>query len=443
MRLRRNAVWNVAEVLASSVVLFFLYKIILARLGVSALGVWSLVLATTSLARIADFGAAGGLGRYVALAQAEKRETDGALAYVETALLANAALYAALGIVLYGPAWWALGLVTDGEATAQARQLLPYAIASFVLMNLSAVVIAALVGFHRSDQKSMLALGGLAVQAAVALATVTFLELRGVALAQIAQHLVLCVGGWLLAVRAAEGRWAVKLPSRIRPPLLRELVGFGLKVQGLNLAAFLFEPAIKFVMSSVGGLAALGLFEMAQRLIQQVRQLIVAPSQNLTPMFTEAHASDRERLPLIYEKATALMTAAAVPVFAGLAVCGPVLSWLWIGHVDWRFVTYLGVLCVGWLVNTLSVPTFLIGLGVGRIRWNMAGSALMTVLGPTLGWFLAPGLGALGVAVSTSLALGLGSLVFMIMNCRMLGIPVLPRRSAYTAALSFASNWSR
>ena len=63
LRLGRNATWAVGEVVISGLVLFLLYRIVVATLGVEALGVWSLVMATTSLARFADLGAAAGLAR--------------------------------------------------------------------------------------------------------------------------------------------------------------------------------------------------------------------------------------------------------------------------------------------------------------------------------------------------------------------------------------------
>lgn len=428
-RLKRNTIWNLLEVLVSSLVLFVLYRLILKHLGVASLGIWSLVLATTSMAKVADLGAAGGLGRYVAVSQARDGAGEDALVYVETALLTNVLFYLALGLLLYWPAWWGLGLSIHGPAIEQARALLPFAIGSFVLQNISNVVTAALIGFHRSYQKSMLTLVTLMVQAGVALATVKTLGLRGVALAQIVQYVLLACAGWFLVVRAAGGT-GFALPWRIRMAPLRELMGFGLRLQVLNIATFLFDPFTKFAFSSLGGLGALGMYELASRGILQVRQLVVAPGQNLTPLFAAAQERDPSELKRIYENALVVIGAASITAMAGMALGSPIISLIWMHRIDPLFVTFSFILAAGWCCNTLATPGFFLGMGTGKLRWNIVGSLISTIGSPTLAWLLAKPLGPIGVASGAMIAIGSGGLVAWIMNCRQFKIAVRPTMGA-------------
>lgn len=429
-RLKRNAIWNILEVVVSSIVLFILYRLILKHLGVAALGVWSLVLATTSLARVADLGAAGGLGRYVALSQARDESGDEALVYVETALLTNVLFYLALGLLLYWPAWWGLGLTLHGPNLEQARALLPFAIGSFVLQSIGNVVTSALIGFHRSYQKSMLTLFTLVAQATVALATVKTLGLRGVALAQIAQYVLLTFGGWFLVVKAA-GVSGFALPWRIRMAPLRELMGFGLRLQALNIASFLFDPFTKFAFSSLGGLNALGMYELASRGILQVRQLVVAPGQNLTPLFAAAHEREPAEMRRLYEGALTLIGAASGVAMLGMAVGSPIISLIWLHRIDPLFVVFSFILAGGWFLNTLSTPGFFLGMGSGRLKWNIIGSLISTLGSPSLAWLLAKPLGGVGVAAAAMISIGGGGLVTWTMNCRSLGVPIAPSREAW------------
>jgi O-antigen/teichoic acid export membrane protein len=80
LNLRRNSLYAVGEVVVSGLSLFLLYKKVVNTLGVEALGVWTLVLATTSLGRFADIGAASGLSRFVASAKAVALASSGMLA---------------------------------------------------------------------------------------------------------------------------------------------------------------------------------------------------------------------------------------------------------------------------------------------------------------------------------------------------------------------------
>lgn len=434
--LGRNSAWNLAEVALSSLILFILYRLILGHLGVTALGVWSLVLATTSMARVADLGAAGGLGRYVALAQAKNEPSETSLIYVETALFTNTILYLALGAVIYWPAWWALGHFTRGESIEEARRLLPYAIASFTLQNISNVVASALIGFHRSYQKSMLMLFTLTIQGAVALATVKVLGLRGIALAQIVQYVLLLCLGWALVVRAATGSFSLLIPHRMGISALRDLLGFGARLQALNIASFLYEPVTKFVLSSTLGLATLGLYEVASRGILQVRQVLVAPSQNLTPLFTAEMHANPEGVPILYRRAFITMSLAATAAMGAMAVGSPIISFIWLSRLEPAFVIFSIILAIGWFANIISVPGYYLGIASAHMRWNMAGGALTAVLAPTAAYLLAKLLGAPGAAVGAMSGVAGGALLTAVFNCRAQRLSFAPSLSHFGEEIS-------
>ena len=426
MNIRRNMAWNVAEVIASTIMIFVLYKVIVAQLGVEALGVWALVLAATSIGRFVDVGMTGGLSRYVAGVGAGAAGPGEVRAYIDTAVLMNSALYGALALGLYWPAWWALGLTLSGAVLAEARSLLPYAIAAFALQNIAAVIVAALTGFHRSYEKSMVMMGTLIIQAIVALSLIGPLGLKGVAIGQIVQYLLLMLAGWLLVMRQSEGHWTLTIPHRFRKTALLDLVGFGVRLQALNVATFLFDPIVKFTFSAIGGVAALGLYELVQRGLLQLRQILLAPTQNLTPLFAAASHRNRADLGRTYQQAVALMIAAAVPAMGAMAVGSPILSLIWLGRVDETFVLYSFIAATGWLVNILGAPAWHLGVGTGRLRWNIAGALLSSAGGLVLGYGLGRLFGPTGVLVGAMIAVAGGGLLTWVMNAQGLGLPMLP-----------------
>lgn len=431
MNIKRNMAWNIAEVIASTVMIFVLYKVIVARLGVEALGVWALVLAATSIGRFVDVGMTGGLSRYVAGLGAGENRAGEVRAYIDTAVVMNAALYGVLALALYWPAWGALGLTLSGPVLIEARALLPYAIAAFALQNVAAVIVAALTGFHRSYEKSMVMMGTLVIQAIVALTLIGPLGLKGVALGQIAQYLLMMLVGWLLVLRQAEGRWTLAAPHRVRRTALRELVGFGVRLQALNIATFVFDPIVKFVFSAIGGLAALGMYELVQRGLLQLRQILLAPTQNLTPLFAAAGHRETGDLGRLYQQATAVMMAAAVPAMAAMAVGSPILSLIWLGRVEPQFVLYSFIAAGGWLVNILGAPAWHLGVGTGRLRWNIAGGLLSSLAALGLGYGLGRMFGDTGVLVGAMIAIGAGGLLTWSMNARSLGLPMLPAAAVW------------
>lgn len=431
----RNAVWNIAEVLVGSAVLFIVYRSILHHLGVSAMGVWALVVSATAVGRVADVGMASGLGRYVALCVARNDPGERILTYVETALITNAVLYLALSALIYGPAWWALGLATHGENLVAARALLPYAIIAFLAQNLSTVVIAALVGQHRSGLKSQLSLVTLSLQGLAALILVRSHGLVGLAVAQIGQYVLVLVAGWILVHREVDkGRWFA-FPTRLDREALRDLMGFGLRMQGLTLASFLYEPLTKFVLSSVLGVSALGFYEVVSRGVLQVRMVLLAPSQNLTPSFTNELHVNPDGIGRLYDRAVVLLASSGAVAMALMAIGSPVISLIWFGRIEPLFVVLSVIVAAGWWVNIAAVPGYYLGVASARLRWNIIGAALTTTVSPLAAWTLGAAAGAPGAVGGVMLGVATGAMVTAVMNSRDAKLSACPSARLYVDTL--------
>jgi O-antigen/teichoic acid export membrane protein len=425
LRFRRNASWAVAEVVTSAIVLFFLYRIIVGHLGVKALGIWSLVLATTSLGRLADLGTAAGLGRFVAIAGA-REEREKTVSYVETAIITNFLLYLVIALLLWAPAYYALSLTTTGDALLTARALLPFALVSFVFIGMAGTTTGAIVGQQRSDQKSIITIFGLIVQLLGTVIFVPYGGLRAVAWAQNAQYVLVISLGWFLFLKNYHGAWCFKFPHRWNKDIFRELVGLGSKLQAATIVAFLYDPAVKFLMSSYGGLEALGFFEMAQRMVQQVRQIVVMPNQVLMPGFAHLMEREPEKISRLYHKAMTLSLVAGLMLLGTVALTSPIICYLWIGHIATYFVSFTTILAAGWFASLISAPAYLLGVAGGRIGWNICGHLVTTIGAFVAGLVLGRSLGAIGVAIGAGGMLAVGSILSMVMNCRHLGIRPFP-----------------
>ena len=79
-RLISNAAVSVVQTVISGVVLFLLYRYLLDHLGTEQLGLWSVILASTSVARLSDLGLTGSVVKFVARYRALKNDEQGMLA---------------------------------------------------------------------------------------------------------------------------------------------------------------------------------------------------------------------------------------------------------------------------------------------------------------------------------------------------------------------------
>lgn len=133
-----NALANVIQALASTGLLFVLYRYINTTLGVEHLGVWSVVLATASASRLADLGLSAGVTRFVARDRA--RDDSVRVGHV----LDTAVVTLAVSVTLVLPLVYPLinGLLPylfDSKYLTVAQQILPYALLSLWLSIIAAV----------------------------------------------------------------------------------------------------------------------------------------------------------------------------------------------------------------------------------------------------------------------------------------------------------------
>jgi O-antigen/teichoic acid export membrane protein len=434
LNLKRNAMWSIAEIVISGISLFLLYKYVVFFLGLKALGIWSLVLASTSLVRLSDLGGAAGLSRFVALALT-KNDRINVRDFVETSLIANLCIYICASVLFAIPLSWGMRFLVPLDAVAQAKTLLPYALASFALLNINSVTLSALIGIQRTDIKCKIVILSLIVQIMAVMATVPYVGLIGMALGQIAQYLVSVVLSWL-AFRSLVGPSIIPiLPRRFNRHVFSQLFSFGIKLQLMNLVSFFFEPLTKFVVSAVCGLPALGIFEMAYRLVLQARHLIVSPMQQLVPAFAHLNETDRSETGRLYTRAVMEAVLMGTSIFILIAVASPLISRAWIGTYDPTFMVFASLLCLGWLVNALGTPAYLLGISSGRVRWNITGHLITTLGSPVLGYLFGKWVGSGALVFAISLALAAGAACTMVLNCADNRIRPLPPLTVIVAGL--------
>lgn len=418
LNLRRNGAWAICEVICSTLILFALYKLVVRDLGLGDLGIWSLVIATTSLMRLADSGASAGLGRFVAISR-ENRDITLTRSYIDTAILTSAALYSLFAVVLYWPARYGLSVaISDAIALEKARNLLPYAFLSFVLSNITASIVGGLVGLQRSDLKSAVMIIGAIIQLIASWALIPKWNLIGLAEAQIVQNLFGILIGVILLNYALYERVAIFLPHNWTARGFKDLIGFGLKIQITGLVVAAYDPLAKFLLSAFGGLEATGLFEIANRMTYQTRTVVAAPGQVLVPAFALLGETSTQRLSALYRQSIALISIVGVPAMIGVGICSPLASIVFLGSVNNQFVTFTALLSLAWCVNVLSVPAYFLGVGTGRVRWNILGNVVITGGAVILSIGLGSVAGATGVATAITCSQIAGSLFIILMNCR-------------------------
>ena len=406
-----NAATTFGQVIGSAAVLFFLYRFLIRSVGVERLGIWSLVLATTSIVTLANQGFSTSIVKFVAkYAARESREDVSAL--LQTALISVGLAVAVISLALYPIAKWLLGIILPHASIAEAIAILPFAIASLWINLIESVLQAGLAGHELITQCNYIELGGSFLYLFAAFAFVPRHGLLGLAYSQAVVATVCVVATWLLLRRRIPQ--LPFFPRRWNRALFVEMAGYGFHFQFITASQALREPVTKALLTKFGGLAMTGFYDMASRWVVTFRELIVQANQVLVPTVSSLQESDPDSIPLLYRESYRLVFFLAIPAFALLTGLSPLVSVLWIGHSEPIFVTFVALLAAGWLVNILSNPAYVMDLGTGALKWVSVGCAVTAILNATLGFAGGKYWGGTAVVAASVFSLAIGYVIVLI-----------------------------
>ena len=395
------------QTLVQTVALFFVYRHLIQHLGVERLGVWGIVLATTSVARVSELGLSGSVTKFVSTYGA-RGDVRAAREAIQTAAISIGAILGVVLPLLYTGLVPALTHLLPPAAGQDAIAVLPYALASLWFTAVAGVWLGALDGRLRSDLRAALVIAATLVFMVLALVVVRAYGLVGLAVAQVVQGLILAVGGWVMVRRVMTPMPIV--PTHWNRARFREMLGYGINIQIMAVVMLIFEPMTKILFARYDGLAASGYFELAQQPVMKARALIVESNRVIVPVIAgmEGTRSDARQF---YSRNVRYLFCLLTPMFAGLAASMPAISELWIGHYERQFVTIAISLTLAWYINSLAAPSYFAYLGEGKLRWVTGAHVALGVANAALGLTLGPLLGWQGVTLAFVASLALGSLL--------------------------------
>jgi O-antigen/teichoic acid export membrane protein len=170
----------------------------------------------------------------------------------------------------------------------------------------------------------------------------------------------------------------------------------------------------KSLLTKFGGLHMTGYYEMANKMIIQIRGIVFNANKVLVPAIANLQERQPDIIQGIYLKSYRLLLYMAVPIFTGVVALSPVISRLWIGHYEQLFVSFVVMLAIGWFSNALLGPAFVSNLGMGRLKWNTTSNIVMALMNTVLGFLLGKYIGGSMVVAGWMVSLVTGSLVVIV-----------------------------
>lgn len=406
-RISINVIFSVLQVGIVGLIYLVIYKILLNKLGVEQLGVWSLILATTSIASLANFGITSGIVKFVAefYAEGDLQKTK---KLVYTTFYASLLFFIVVCSLLYPIARYVLKFIIEPKYLDIAIKILPISLISLVINSISGVFTSVFEGIQKNYIRNVILILGAIL---FLIFTNIFLDkygLMGAAYSQIIQSFFILVVSILLLKKEFNSFFIFKFNWDFK--LFKEIASFGLKFQLISIFVMLFDPITKGLISKFGGLSYLGYYEMANKLVFQIRAFIVNANQVMIPVITHSLKTKVEGVKQIYLNSLDVTIFVDVLMLIGLLLFTPIISIVWIGTFQPEFVITMVVLSISVFLNILNGPAYFSCIAENKIKLLLHSHVLTAVLNVVLGLIIGFYFKGLGVILSSSFSFIIGSL---------------------------------
>lgn len=411
-RLIINAISTVGQVVITGLTYFFLYGIWIRELGAKQLGVWSIVWTTTYFAAMANSGVPVGIVKFIAEAHV-KKDMIQARSIITMSIGITAILNLFICILLYCNSSWLFNfLITSPSEVASAKEIFPLALSAFWLLNIANVFMFTLDGFQANYLRSFL---NIAASLTLFISAYFLLPkgLWGIALAHIIYTIFMFIGSIFMVFYYFKS--PLILSFTFDKKLFLDFFKYSIKSQIASFTTLLYDPITKFFLAKYSSLDSVGFYEMANRLVTQIRSVIVTANQVMVPKIVETSITATNNFQRLYTMMFRLLTIISTPLLFLFFFFAPFISLVWIGKIETFFVLSIYTLVIGWYLNTLSVPAYLSNMGVGQLRHNIIqhlSTALLNVLLGIIGGYMFQGYGVVS-AWSLSLIISSGILIYL------------------------------
>lgn len=404
--LSRNSIAAGLQVVVNGLALFLLYRFLFEEVGIRNIGLWSLVMAISTVAKISDLGLSAAVVPLVARARALGQDAAAAT-MVNTAAVTMACIVGILGFVAYALLQPLLPRLLQGEEATQAAALLPYALLSFWTLVVAGVFVGALDGCQRTDIRAGIVATTSVVGLVTAYMLVPSLGLKGLAIAQTLQYGCLAVSAWYAARR--QLRVADVAPAVWSYLAFKSMLRYGLSMQITSIASIVTEPIIKALIGKYAGLESLGFFDLANKLVMQLRGLIVECTRVIVAEAATLQQTKAGGARLLVAPAQVRVFLVSVGGYGALISLMPTISILWLGDIHWLFVQFAILMSIGWFANTLIGPVYFHNLGIGLLRPNVISHVTMSGGAVVLSFLGVHRFGGIGAVVGYVAGIMLGS----------------------------------
>ena len=387
------------RVLLPTAVVFFTYPLLLRTAGIGVVGVWSVLSSILAYAGLLDVGFTALLTREMASGVNTDRDarrvarwrSAAARVYVIGGIVLVSVEVAVSGVII---AWRAAPITSAYPNVSLLSAVIALTIAA-VLMLLGKLELAVFRAHHQSYAEQWATAMSLTATYVIGWIGITL----GRPIEGLAVGAIVAYGATFVVARAASRRRFADFFERIRPYSstttradVIELVAHGRHLFSLNVAFVLREPIFRVALGSGLGVAAVGVYDIANRVPMLIRELGAAGTSSVLPSIARLTRDDDRRSAIaILESALRYALLFGGIGLATFAVNRELLFRLWLGaNMPAGLESASLLMTVWWVITLLNAPFFWMMQARGLER-QLAKAVALHILGllcavPFLRW---------------------------------------------------------
>lgn len=403
---KKNLFFILCGVVVNAATLFIVYKFTLSLFGAELSSIWALVMSVSGAAKLADFGLATIMPKFITEAL-ESENSASTATILCTATYSVFLLGVAIALILY------FIFIVFGELLFNPAQflisqnLILYALPSFVITAVANSILYSLDAWGDAHLRGKILIVGVVLYAILCIALSSVLGLVGLVIAHLLQGgFILFTAFYLVRKRVKENFLHFKFISL---KCFKDMFKVSINIQAISLLSIFGENLVKVLIGYYSDVKFVVYYEMASKLISQIRMLAISGCQLLVPIITKMKVDKKDSCSIVDSTINALFPLTIV-VFSGVLVLSPLLSYAWIGEVNTHFLLSLLIVSSAMLFNIPLSPVYFSNVAGNRIKNNLIAQFIISISNFLIGLVLGYLYGFYGVVISYTISIAIGSL---------------------------------
>ncbi len=397
--------------LVGGVILFVIFRYLNLTLGIEDFGVWTTVIAISTILRLASLGLSQALLRQTSINLISGKRNL-AIIYIETTLITVLFIYLTCFPLLKIGIDFGIEYVFTGDYKEKAISIALPVLFLVILSEVGIILHSIIEGFQRMEVNALISIVGQLSMLAIVIVFVPNYGLRGVIFAQIAQAIIILIFSLIWIKRKLPELNII--PKKWSFKILKSMLKYGANISLTNASTFLMDPITKIFLTKLGSPSLSAYFELSSQFIQRFRSILLTANSAVIPKIAENTVNNQDYIKEIYSENLKIAAILSMAAYSILLASSDLISIAIFNDIQPNFINILNILAVSWLINVLAAPAYFSNLGTGNVSVNTIAQIMMGLLNLMLCYIFGNELNGLGVTFSYAVAVSLSSICLYI-----------------------------